>query len=78
MNFRFATYLSYHGMAYTDPEYDAQKALQVDCIQNAMRNDVLDNSHPTVLPEKGIIFMKRVTFSEILFQIRKSVGYNDL
>lgn len=31
---RFATYLSYQGMEYTNPEYEGQKALQYDCIMN--------------------------------------------
>ncbi|XP_021950282.1 aminopeptidase N [Folsomia candida] len=53
LNEGFATYLSYQGMEYTNPEYEGQKALQYDCIMNAMRNDILDNSHPTVLPDKG-------------------------
>src|SRR6266849_4063358 len=51
--FRFATYLSYLGMEYTNPEYEPLKAMQYDTTLNAMRNDVLENAHPTVLPEKG-------------------------
>lgn len=53
LNEGFATYLSYVGMDYTNPEYDPMKLLQYERIHVSFRNDDLENSHPTVLPEKG-------------------------
>ncbi|ODM96179.1 Aminopeptidase N [Orchesella cincta] len=53
LNEGFASWIQYLGLNHTDPEFESLKTILNDAMQNAMRSDVLANSHPTLLPDKG-------------------------